>query len=171
MGPPGKSHDDMQRWATEYGPVYRYFLGRRPCVVISGAFDCAPPPLTCASACRGSDHLRMTCCRPRAGTASERQAVHQLPRSLPGGPTCWLADYLFNLLGMLRGRETSWPLHAAPPSSPSCSHCYNSAAPATACSRTAASCLPGKAAKRSLAAAAAAAAVCPAAHAWWRYMR
>ncbi|KAL4858882.1 Cytochrome P450 3A12 [Chlorella vulgaris] len=35
MGPPGKSHDAMQRWATEYGPVYRYFLGRRPCVVIS----------------------------------------------------------------------------------------------------------------------------------------
>ncbi|KAL4420261.1 hypothetical protein ABPG77_003440 [Micractinium sp. CCAP 211/92] len=35
LGNFGKSHETQQQWAAKYGPCYRYFLGRQPCVVLS----------------------------------------------------------------------------------------------------------------------------------------
>ncbi|EFN55197.1 hypothetical protein CHLNCDRAFT_134405 [Chlorella variabilis] len=35
MGPQGKIHEALQKWAAEYGSVFKYFLGRRPCIVIT----------------------------------------------------------------------------------------------------------------------------------------
>ncbi|KAL4428351.1 hypothetical protein ABPG75_002440 [Micractinium tetrahymenae] len=35
LGDFGKSHERQQQWAAKYGPCYRYFLGRQPCVVLS----------------------------------------------------------------------------------------------------------------------------------------
>ncbi|EFN54611.1 hypothetical protein CHLNCDRAFT_135118, partial [Chlorella variabilis] len=35
MGPQGKIHEALQKWAAKYGPVFKYFLGRRPCIVIT----------------------------------------------------------------------------------------------------------------------------------------
>ena len=61
MGPQGKIHEALQKWAAEYGSVFKYFLGRRPCIVITGE---APGAARCGLLPRPGASARL--CRPRA---------------------------------------------------------------------------------------------------------
>jgi hypothetical protein len=40
LGKPGKMYEAMTRWAKHHGPVYKMFLGRRACIVVSGERSC-----------------------------------------------------------------------------------------------------------------------------------
>lgn len=43
MGPMGKSHEQFDKWAAQYGPCFRFFQGRHPCVVLNGELTARLP--------------------------------------------------------------------------------------------------------------------------------
>lgn len=117
MGPQGKIHEALQKWAAKYGPVFKYFLGRRPCIVITGeaprAARCGllPRPGASAASYTGAVLPRRT--TPAGAGPAARSAdpdlVRQIcvkrfidyhdrsvvspPRSTGGIPTAWLAPH------------------------------------------------------------------------------
>lgn len=71
LGPPGKSHTVLQRWALQHGPCAVVYLGRQPCVLLSGA-------ASGAGLWEGALYGQLAGCVPQAGRPGRWAALWAL---------------------------------------------------------------------------------------------